>query len=212
MLSFAIAAVGCDDDDAGEYVPECVEQTTILGIAEVSARGFSAQDVLDQVVGSYPETLGWTAAEGPAYYVMPDTSVALSLEISYGGGEVRYIEATHQGWCDGACAESCNSRMAIDTTLSLTTADGVLAESWSTVLTATALTEISFNVDFDPDQTQGTLSSASFVIDDGFAIDKVLVNGSIVDGSTSGSIAVQGALAGEGGGFWAAVVGVWPAT
>lgn len=161
------------------------------------------------MLGTYPTTLGWSAAEGPAYYVMPDTSVGMSIEFSFGDGEMRYVEATPQGWCDGACAESCQSRLEIEGTLALGTADGVLDETWSSVFTATSATEASFYVEFDPDQTEGTLSSESFVLGDGFTIDTLVANGWVVDGSTTGSLGVQVALSGDGGGFGAFVVGEW---
>jgi hypothetical protein len=208
-----IAAAGCDEGGEGEDETlggDCVEDTTVIGPTDATGLGFTAQDVLVNIVGSYPDTLQWSAAEGPAYYVMPDTSVGLSVDVSFGGGEVRYVEATPQGWCDGACADYCVSRVEIDGFLGLATADGVLDESWDTVFTATSPTEASFYVLFDPDQTQGTLSPESFVIGDGSPIETLIASGYVHDGITSGSIAVQIALQGEGGGFGVFDVGEWP--
>jgi hypothetical protein len=218
-LVLVIAAVGCDkgdEEDEGDPLGgdgECIEGgTTVIGPTDDPGLGFTAQDVLTNIVGSYPDTLVWSAAEGPAYYVMPDTSVGLTIDVGFGGGEVRYIERTPnpQGWCDGACADYCESRIEIDGTLVLATADGVLDESWSTVFTATSADEASFYVTFDPDQTQGSLSSESFVIPDGSPIDTLIASGWVRDSITLGSIAVQIPLEGEGGGWAVSVVGQWP--
>jgi hypothetical protein len=212
-LLLVLAAAGCDEGGGEDETldgGDCVFDTTIIGPTDDSALGFTAQDVLVNIVGSYPDTLQWSAAEGPAYYVMPATSVGLSVDVSFGGGEVRYVEATPQGWCDGACADYCVSRLEIDGFLGFATTDGVLDESWNAVLTATSSTEASFYVTFDPNQTQGTLSSESFVIGDGSPIDTLIASGVVRDGITSGSIAVQIALQGEGGGYGVFNVGEWP--
>jgi tetratricopeptide (TPR) repeat protein len=216
VLVLVLVAAGCDKGkDADEEVDplgeeECVFDTTVIGPTDDPGLGFTAQDVLGNILGNYPDTLQWSAAEGPAYYVMPDTAVGVSIDVSFAAGEVRYVDANPSPTCDGACDESCTSRLEIDGTFALASEDGVLDESWSAVFTATAATEASFYVTFDPDQTQGTLSSESFVLADGSPIDTLIASGSIREGSTSGSIAVQIALGGEGGGYGVFEVGAWP--
>jgi hypothetical protein len=217
-LLLVLAAVGCDNGSAegegegetlGGLGEDCVEDTTVIGPTDDSGLGFTAQDVLDNIVGNYPDTVVWSAAEGPAYYHMPGTSVGLSIDVSFGGGEVRYVEATPGDWCDGACADFCESRLEIDGFLALASGDGVLDENLGVVFTATSATEAAYYVTFDPDQTQGTLSSESFVIADGNTVDTLIVEGSISDGAISGSIAVQFALSGDGGGAGVFPVGDW---
>jgi hypothetical protein len=217
FLLLMLAAVGCDEGDAegeGEGGTlggpgDCVEDSTVIGPTDGSDLGFTAQDVLVNIEGNYAETLVWSSAEGPAYYHMPGTSVGLSIDVSFGGGEVRYVEATPGDWCDGACADSCESRLEIDGFLALASEDGVFDENLGAVFTATSATEASYYVTFDPDQTQGTLSSESFVIADGNPIDTLIANGSISGGAISGSIAVQFTLSGEGGGAGVFPVGDW---
>lgn len=218
LLLLVLAAVGCDDEKAegeaetldGPGLEDCVEDTTIIGPTDDAGLGFTAQDVLANIVGNYPDTLVWSAAEGPAYYHMAGTSVGLSIDVSFGGGEVRYVEATSpSGWCDGACAESCVSRLEIDGFLALASDDGVFDENLGVVFTATSAAEASYSVTFDPEQTQGTLSSESFIIADGNTVDMLIAEGSIRDGAISGSVAVQFALSGDGGGAGVFPVGEW---
>ena len=103
--------------------------------------------------------------------------LGLSIDVSFDGGEVRYVERTPApgSWCDGACLDSCES----------------------------------YYITFDPDQTQGTLSSESFVIADVNTVETLIAEGSISNGTTSGSIAIQFALSGEGGGAGVFTVRDW---
>ncbi len=148
--------------------------------------GFTAQDVLGNIAGNYPDTLVWSEADGGAYYHMPGTSVALSVEVSFADGEVRYVSATPSGWCDGACADSCESRLEIDGVLALESEDGVLEESSSAVFEARSATAATYSVNFDPNQMQGTLSPESFVTGDGSEVETLVVDGMIGDGESSG--------------------------
>ena len=126
-----------------------VERVT-LSAAEASLLGFSGNDLLDQVAGSFSGSLVWT-----------DSTSDGNLSISYEGGLVEFQD---REWVsDGQASQQigdCNDVLAVEVSLSLSSDDGRLAEQWTTMLLAETAASAIYGV--APESYTGSLDIASF--------------------------------------------------
>ena len=127
---------GCfgPDGNGGQFGTEegahCeVDTSTVLGLSDQSPLGFTAQSVLDYAVITDDDVLEY--GDG--------TTTPLHLTVTYGTGEVRYVEEImvddgDSGGIEPDIALDCPFYVEIEVTIALATDDGAFAESWQTVL------------------------------------------------------------------------------
>jgi hypothetical protein len=144
----------------------CVYTVTVLASADaIGVTGASASDVLAEAEGTFIGQIAWTS-EVPLVYTGPSDPSALTLTVSYTGGEIRSIDAA-LGNCPNLGGCQCEPRLEVDVTWRLTSADGVLDETWVAPLLHEPESwhmakPIGISSRFNADETQGSLSSASF--------------------------------------------------
>ncbi len=159
-LAALIAFSGCDEEDpnlaedAGAF---CEETPTVITLDEVTALGFSAQEVIDAVVFPYLTDLEY--ADG--------SLAALSMYLVYDAGELRYVDsvAVYPEGDDQAelGAILCDPYVEIDITAAIATDDGIFDESWELPLVATAADAASFWLnDLTPDDFTGDYDYMAF--------------------------------------------------
>lgn len=170
ILLSVIALGACDslgprggDDTASEHAwNPCTATTTVVAFDEVTALGFSAEELMTAVGGPRAEVFEWTTTG--------DTT-DLTLELLYAGGEVRFVdqEPREGGGDTGGMLEAaydldsgetepgdsgdtrpedtgpfdtgdtgpeCPDSLSVDVTLTFETADGSFAESVDALLYA----------------------------------------------------------------------------
>jgi hypothetical protein len=198
---------GDESSGTGDYGGTCVENVTQLASTnDVGPTGIDPTPVLDEAVGIYNGSLRWGPDEGPVYYDGPDGPTPVEIEISYAGGEIRDVDAELVQACqhDGPCP--CEDRIEIDVQLRLVSEDGLFDETWTVALSHQPVNDYfspvgtSINHPFEPDETVGSLSRASFHIEDA-TLDEAVLTGQLIDGAFAGGIGVTVSLAGPGGGF-----------
>ena len=159
-LAALVAFTGCDEDapnldeTAGAF---CEETPTVTALDEVTALGFSAQEVIDALVFPYLTDLEY--ADG--------SLAALTIYLVYDAGEVRYVDsvAVYPEGEDQAelGAILCDPYIEIDITAAIATDDGVFDESWELPLRATAADAASFSLnDLTPDDFTGDYDFMAF--------------------------------------------------
>ncbi|MBL8944345.1 MAG: hypothetical protein JNK45_14395 [Myxococcales bacterium] len=153
-------------ESGGETSSGCVRTPTVLpDVDAVGVTGLRASDLLAEAEGTFTGQIAWLN-EPPLTYTGTTDPSALTLTLQYDGGEIRSIDA-ELGECPslGGCA--CEDRLEVDVTWRLTSADGVLDETWVAPLlhepqSWTMAKPIGIATEFQPDDTQGSLSAASF--------------------------------------------------
>ncbi|MBN1334593.1 MAG: hypothetical protein JXB39_01380 [Deltaproteobacteria bacterium] len=155
LLALSLASA-CDSsrntDDTGTEMgwDPCTTTTTVVGFEEVTPLGFSAADLVAVVGGSRTDVLQWFTADGEA----GDTT-DLTFEVTYAGGEVRYVDAEPREGTDtggleyaatvpgrdghdtaepmpddtGGDEEACPDTLEVDVTFTFATSDGAFDES-----------------------------------------------------------------------------------
>lgn len=189
---------------SGDIYGQCEQESTVIAIDEQSPLGFSAQDLLDDAVGTYTGALQWSQ-EGPVQYTGDVGPTGIEAEIVYVGGEARSVDGVLVQGCmhDGPCP--CPDRLEVDVRLNITTADGVLDESFDAELVYTeddsgfSLPGVSIRLEFDADATAGTFSSASLDIDEQWTLQYLEFGFSPESGTLGGSL--NAAVEGIGFGF-----------
>ncbi len=133
---------------------QCVIDTeTELANDETSPLGFTPQDMLDVLPANEVGTLVWTVGDNTEYTLTVTPS-----------GAARYteliLETTGSGGIEPAMG--CEPYVAVDATVTLSTADGLLDETWTG-----EVRQGSFGASFtgDLDAVSGTLDLWSFVDD-----------------------------------------------
>lgn len=154
-LSLLLALAGGCGGQVGEesgVVCKPVERDP-LALADSSPLGFSAQELLDATGGDYAGSVEWS----------DQTSSAATVSVTYTGGVIEFQdrEWTSDGDSqDLAASLECNDVVAIEVEVVVTSDDGRLDESWTTMLLAEQGSAASFAVP-DPSYA-GTLDVASF--------------------------------------------------
>lgn len=123
----------------------CEETVTVLaGVDAVSALGFSAADVLTVAEGAHDGPMVWGAglSDGPIQVAFgPEMGAGqLTVGVTYQGGEVRHITSTPKGGGegDGGFFASCTDRLEVDVAVTVDSAGGAFAESFTAPLRATS--------------------------------------------------------------------------
>lgn len=120
----------------------CDEVAVVLGgIDEESPLGFSAAELLGVVAGSHTSPMEWGAGltEGPIQVAFGPESGAgsLTVGVKYAGGEVRHITSKPKSGEEGGPAGLCNDRIEVDVAVTVESAGGAFAESFTAPLRAT---------------------------------------------------------------------------
>lgn len=154
-------------ESGGEPNTGCVYTPTMLANVDATGiTGLSASDVLAEAEGTFIGQIAWLDEE-PLRWAGSTAPSDLTLTVSYDGGEIRSIDAEMLdcGELEG-CA--CEDRLEVDVTWRMTSADGVLDETWivpvlheprSWVLQK----PIGMFRDLSLEEMNGSLSAASFV-------------------------------------------------
>lgn len=124
----------------------CDEKVTVLaGVDAMSALGFTAADVLSVVEGQHSSSMVWGAGltDGPVQVAFgPEAGAGqLTVGVAYKGGEVRHIVSTPKDGGlegDGGAFAQCNDRLEVDVAVTVDSAGGAFAESFTAPLRATS--------------------------------------------------------------------------
>lgn len=202
----ATATTGDDPvETAGDRY--CVQTITVLeDLDAVGPTGLLPRDVLEASEGAFSGGMTWLA-EGPVRYSGALGPIPLTIEVTYAGGEIRDVDAELVTPCqhDGPCP--CEDRLEIDMEMRVRSDDGVLDEAWTVAVhhqpsyDGFGSNGTSIYHRFDPDETQGSLSRASFTLSDDVVLDEMVATGEFRGGSLAGGFNVQVALGGAGGGI-----------
>jgi len=193
--------VGESSGESGDYGGNCVETPSVVGDgATVGITGRTADEIIADVAGTYAGSITWSA-EGPVAYQGSSAPTPMTLMLTYDGGEIRNIDAMLVHACehDGPCP--CEDSFEIDVTWRLVSDDGVLDESWvapvlhqpGSFFMSSAL---GIHHDFQPDDTTGSLSAASFQLDGDTVLEKLVASADLGGGAAQGSINAQVAAMG----------------
>ena len=135
LLPTLALSTACDlfghHEDIGIYEIDCQEVVTVLsGVDATSEIGFTAADVLGVAEGSHTAPIFWH--QGDVQFGPETGEGELGVEVSYAGGEIRYVHAT----APDAAEMGCVDRLEIDAGVKLHTAGGALNESFASTLRA----------------------------------------------------------------------------
>jgi hypothetical protein len=131
LLSLFLTACPGNNDYPDHVSWECEAVSTTLEFEEVSALGFSAQELVEDVAGPFEETL---------VYPVSRPSSTISLAVSHAGGEIRYVdrEAPSQGWLasakDTAWFDPCADSLEVEVEIDLVSGDGIWNEHYEATL------------------------------------------------------------------------------
>lgn len=187
------------DGDGDDDPPSaCGEQTTtVVPSLNAILPGFEgdAAAYIAAVEGEFTGQFDWLPNDGFVTTTHADSSSALSMSVTYDGGEIRLIEVANAGdFPDGdPGGVPCQNRVEIDLTLGFTTADGLFAEAFAIPITVSSHDELAlpgFYFSLDMDLLQGQLSLDDFSISDGVLTDIVLL-GSFADATVGGSLNLE---------------------
>ncbi len=141
---------------AGGY-SECVETTSEIGADEVTALGFSANDVLAAVGGTRETDLLWMPSDLYATHSLAGTVTPLTLMLADAVTATRYIDS-QGGGCPGGNAACflCQSRAEVDVELGIQSGDGALDELFTVTLEVVAIDSPTFSVEVAAADLLGT--------------------------------------------------------
>jgi hypothetical protein len=179
--------------ESGDPVGNCVEHPSVLSdTAAVGVTGMTAAELLEEVEGSYAGSITWFA-DAPTNYLGSTAPSPMTLTLTYDGGEIRSIDAELVTPCetDGPCP--CEDSLEVDVIWRLVGEDGVLDETWvapvihqpGSWFMASAL---GIHHEFQPDETEGSLSAASFGLEDGAELQQLEARAELGSGAAQGSI------------------------
>lgn len=197
-----------DDNSAGGCGEEA---TTVLTDLSVVPPGFeqSAADVVASLEGNYTGKLTWRANDGPISIPHAETNSPLTLGVAHDGGEVRLVEVELAGEFPNGQegGTPCSNRIEIDTTISITTEDGLFADTWDTSVEQRSVTDgfseggatmLYHSIDFSAQE--GTLIASDFSFE-GAELRDVIVTASFGDGEVTGSLLME-VQSEDGDGGW----------
>ncbi|MDP2314122.1 MAG: hypothetical protein Q8P41_14565 [Pseudomonadota bacterium] len=123
---------------------QCAETVSVLGIADETPLGTSAEAVLAEIGGPVTTPLTWSRLA---------TTTNLTLEARWDGGEVRFVD---QEPVEAGTEEGCGQWLEVDVTLDVATDDGSFAESWPLTLQVVQAGSASWQQDLDAVSLVGT--------------------------------------------------------
>jgi len=194
---------GGDDEDV--FDGQCVKNSSVLSSLDVmSITGQTAADVLAQAEGEYSGIIRYVDS-GIVSHKNVGTDSNVTVELLYGGGELRDLDAVLVAPCghEGPCP--CNDSLEIDVTLKITSEDGAIAETLPVVLTSTPSGDSFFFTPYpyvyqyyDPDVSPGGLQSSDLEVNDG-TLKQVVITGTFSDGGMTGELNAEVDLFGATG-------------
>jgi hypothetical protein len=204
VLALSIAIGGClqpqgggqsghdRDPDGGETSGgNCTEDVIVLdGPDAATSLGFAASDVLAYAQGSVSAPLHWLPTEGVTYGPESGES-SIAFEVSYAGGEVRFVDAkpkesSNDGGEDLAYGgDACPDRIEIDVSVTITTAGGALAETFTAPLRAVDARYATLAASFEPGELAGAFAATPT---DGSTVDSIDIDAGFSAGGTYGGI------------------------
>lgn len=178
------------------YAGACDERPTVVGDPQtIGITGVSAMEVIAEVEGIYTGSISFMD-NTPAGYIGPTAASPSTIEIRYDGGEIRSVDAVLVSPCehDGPCP--CEDSFEIDVTWRVVSMDGVLDESWVAPVKHQPTSfhmsaDIGISYEFQPDDTSGTMSAASFDLDDGFVLLGLVARAELISGAVQGDISTS---------------------
>lgn len=140
--------------------PHCEDTRSTLAPEEVSALGFSANELLPLAEGEFSETLIYKDQSSTALLLSftPDLSA-----VSFVDSEAVYPESSSGVTVD--IGVICEDRLEVGGTLSFSTEDGLFADVFSGVLSAMEVTTASLSVDLMEQASAGTFDPESYPTD-----------------------------------------------
>lgn len=191
----AASATGAEST-GGPYTGQCDEIPSVVSDADaVGITGVSATQILAEVEGVYTGSIVFMD-NTPAGYVGPTAPSPVTIEIRYDGGEIRDVDAVLVSPCehDGPCP--CEDSLEIDVTWRLVSMDGVLDETWVAPIVHQPTSyfmsaDVGISHEFQPDDTHGSMSAASFDVQDDFVLLGLVASAELVAGAVQGSISTS---------------------
>ena len=174
------ASTGTPGDDGGSG--DCVFESTPIGLEDDVPAGVTPQALLDSAIGVYSGGIRWLDDASIPYVGGDLGPTALEVEVVYEGGEARSIVEASVVPCVEGEPCTCSTAVEVDVTLRIETADGVLDESFGAALrfgsdgTNTFVGASFIRILFAPDDATGSLSAASFAVEDGFDLESLEFN------------------------------------
>ena len=190
------------DGDTPDIV--CALTPTVLtDVESVAITGRSAVDILAEVEGSYNGTLTWTPDGWPTYLGSTEPA-PVTVTITYAGGELRSIDAEMVGQCPSFAGCYCEDMFEIDVTWRLTTADGVLDETWTAPIqhdpnSYTMVRPLGIRGASTIDELGGSLWAGSFELPPDIELREVSAQAELGSGIAIGSIFIETASMGAVG-------------
>jgi len=140
--ALTLGTVGCDDDEPndgnksldGDGDDPCVDTKTAVAIDEVTALGFSAQDILALVAGDEEQDLTWLG-DGLAGPEAGATTINFTFDTS-NPGPVMFVDSEPNPDSEIEIDADCSDRLEVSLSLTVSTADGMLDETVETTLSA----------------------------------------------------------------------------
>lgn len=201
------------DPTGGPQLEECSTIETEIGFDETSVVGITPQAMIDDIAGVYSGALEWRG--GPPIDVTETGIVDTTIEVIVLGNTARDYDSEILGCMhDGPCG--CNDHFEVDVEVRFSTADGVFMEAFEGVAAYVVnedfgVTTQAIQVDFLPDDTAGTFSNSSLLLEDGFELDTLQLQldpyGGALHGEIGVLIEVDGAFGGGGIAFIGAARG-----
>ncbi len=155
--STASAGAGVGGTGIAGGFSECVDTPSDVTADEVTALGFSANDVLAAVGGTHETDLLWMASDLYATHSLAGTVTPLTLTLADAVTAARYIDSQGGGCVggDGPCLV-CQPRAEIDVEFGIQSGDGALDETFSVTLVVPSIDNSTFEVDVPAANLQGT--------------------------------------------------------
>ncbi len=176
----------------------CVDEVTVIeSLDEVSALGFSAQEVLAFAQGVHESPIHWHPGD---VKFGPETAESeLTVSITYADGEIRFVASQPEGGAE--FGGDCPDRLEIDTEVTMQTSGGALDEAFVGTLRAMRPNVAMILEQREPEKLEGAFEIESVVPADGEATELTLGIGIStfgLFGSIDGGIQVE---SGEAVGF-----------
>jgi hypothetical protein len=151
------AGAGVGGTGSGGGFSECVDTPSDVTADEVTALGFSANDVLAAVGGTRETDLLWMPSDLYATHSLAGTVTPLTLTVANAVTASRYIDSQGGGCVggDGPCFV-CTPRAQLEVELDIQSGDGALDEVFTVTLEVPSLDNITFAVDVPAADLQGS--------------------------------------------------------
>ena len=180
-----VAGCGLGGKDL-ETGPYCEDTPTVVALDEVTDLGFAAQALVDLAQGDHTETFTWAR---------DDSTTPLSLTVTHGGGEARFVDSTavypDGGGESPAIGVICEDRVEVDVDLQFATDDGAFDEAWALAIWGVESDTATFRQDLDPDGLGGSYDMADDIGDEAYDDRSLWVGGAFALEGASGEVMGQ---------------------